>query len=180
MITLIVIGLLVVIGFYVMTTYNSLIGLRNKVDEAFSTMDVYLKKRFDQIPNLVATVKGYAKHEAETLEKVIKLRQGATTTDEKVEAEKQMSSALRQLLVTVEAYPDLKADTQFQELMSSIKEVELDIANARRYYNGSVRQYNDKIQMVPSNIVANLFNFTTRKMYEVDDAEERKNVKVEF
>jgi len=180
MITLVVIGLLVVIGFYVMTTYNGLIGLRNKVDEAFSTMDVYLKKRFDQIPNLVATVKGYAKHEAETLEKVIKLRQGAVTTDDKVEAEKQMSSALRQLLVTVEAYPDLKADTQFQELMQALKEVELDIANARRYYNGSVRQYNDKIQMVPSNIVANLFNFTTRKMYEVDDAEERKNVKVEF
>lgn len=180
MITLVVIGLLVVIGFYVMTTYNGLIGLRNKVDEAFSTMDVYLKKRFDQIPNLVATVKGYAKHEAETLEKVIKLRQGAITTDDKVEAEKQMSSALRQLLVTVEAYPDLKADTQFQELMQALKEVELDIANARRYYNGSVRLYNDKIQMVPSNIVANLFNFTTRKMYEVDDAEERKNVKVEF
>lgn len=180
MVTLAVIALLVVVGLYVVSTYNALIGLRNKVDEAFSTMDVFLKKRFDQIPNLVATVKGYAKHEAETLERVIKLRQGAVTTDDKVEAEKQMSSALRQLLVSVEAYPELKADAQFQELMHSIKDVEVDIANARRYYNGSVRQYNDKIQMVPSNFVANIFGFTARQMYEVDSAEERKNIKVEF
>lgn len=177
---IILIIILVAVGLYVLSTYNSFISLRNKVDEAFSTMDVYLKKRFDQIPNLVATVKGYAKHEAETLERVVALRQGATTPDEKVEAEKQMSSALRQLLVTVEAYPDLKANTQFQELMQQLNTVEMDIANARKYYNGSVRQYNDKVQMAPSNIVANLFGFTTRPMYEVDSAEERKNVKVEF
>lgn len=169
-----------VLAMYVLSVYNSLVSLRNKVDEAFSTMDVFLKKRYDQIPNLVATVKGYAKHEAETLEKVIAMRAGATTPDEKVEAEKQMSSAIRQLLVTVEAYPDLKANTQFQNLADQLKLVEQDIANARRYYNGSVRQYNDKCQMAPSNIIANMFGFQTRKMFEVDSAEERKNVKVEF
>lgn len=171
---------LVVLAFYVLTTYNGLVGLRNKVDEAFSTMDVYLKKRFDLIPNLVATVKGYSKHEAETLEKVIAMRAGAKTTDEKIEAEKEMSQAIRQLLVTVEAYPDLKANTSFLDLQSQLNSIEEDISNARRYYNGSVRQYNDKVQMAPSNLIANLFGFTTRKMFEVDSAEERKNVKVEF
>lgn len=177
---LIAIVILVVIGLYVLSTYNGLVGLRNKVDEAFSTMDVYLKKRFDQIPNLVATVKGYAKHEAETLEKVVAMRSGAKTTDEMVEAEKQVSAAIKQVMVTVEAYPDLKANTNFQELQRQLNVVEQDIANARKYYNGSVREYNNKVQMAPSNLVANLFGFTTRKMFEVDSAEERKNVKVEF
>lgn len=177
---IIAIVILVVIGLYVLSTYNGLVGLRNKVDEAFSTMDVYLKKRFDQIPNLVATVKGYAKHEAETLEKVVAMRSGAKTTDEMVEAEKQMSAAIKQVMVTVEAYPDLKANTNFQDLQRQLNAVEQDIANARKYYNGSVREYNNKVQMAPSNLVANLFGFTTRKMFEVDSAEERKNVKVEF
>lgn len=172
--------ILAVVALYALTTYNALVQLRNKVEEAFSTMDVYLKKRFDLIPNLVATVKGYSKHEAETLEKVIAMRSGAKTTDEKVEAEKQMSQAIRQLLVTVEAYPDLKANASFLDLQNKLNELEEDISNSRRYYNGSVRQYNDKVQMAPSNLVANLFGFTTRKMFEVDSAEERKNVKVEF
>lgn len=177
---IIAIVLIVVIAAYVLMTYNGLVGLRNKVDEAFSTMDVYLKKRFDQIPNLVATVKGYAKHEAETLEKVVKLRQGATTTDEKVEAEKQMSSAIRQLMVTVEAYPDLKANTNFQDLQRQLNVVEQDIANARKYYNGTVREYNNKVQMAPGNIIANMFGFGVRPMFEVESREERQNVKVEF
>lgn len=171
---------LVVVCLYVLSTYNSFVQLRNKVDEAFSTMDVYLKKRFDLIPNLVATVKGYAKHEAETLEKVVAMRSGAKTQDEMVEAEKQMTQAIRQVMVTVEAYPDLKANSNFQDLQRQLSAIEEDIANSRRYYNGSVRQYNDKVQMAPSNLVANIFGFTTRKMFEVDSAEERKNVKVEF
>lgn len=177
---LIALAVIAVLAFYVLSIYNQLVGLRNKVDEAFSTMDVFLKKRFDQIPNLVATVKGYAKHEAETLERVIAMRSGATTPEEKVEAEKQMSSAIRQLMVTVEAYPDLKASTNFQHLQEQLNLVEQDIANARRYYNGSVREYNDKVQMAPSNIIANFFSFKTRPMFEVDSPEERKNVKVEF
>lgn len=171
---------LIAVGFYVLTTYNSFVQLRNKVDEAFSTMDVYLKKRFDQIPNLVSIVKGYAKHEAETLEKVVAMRTGASTPDEMIEAEKQMTKAIRQVMVTVEAYPDLKANTNFQDLQRQLNVIEEDIANSRRYYNGSVRQYNDKVQMAPSNLVANLFGFTPRKMFEVDSTEERKNVKIEF
>lgn len=177
---IILLAVVVMIGMWVMSTYNAIVGLRNKVDEAFSTMDVYLKKRFDQIPNLVATVKGYAKHEAETLEKVVAMRSGAKTSDEIVEAEKQMTQAIRQLMVTVEAYPDLKANASFLNLQATLGAIEEDIANSRKYYNGSVRQYNDKIQMVPSNFVANIFGFTARKMYEVDSPEERKNVKVEF
>lgn len=172
--------ILVVLAFYALSTYNTLVQLRNKVEEAFSTMDVFLKQRFDIIPNLVATVKGYSKHEAETLEKVIAMRTGAHTTDEKIEAEKQVSHAIRQVIATAEAYPDLKANTSFIELQHKLGSLEEDIANARRYYNGSVRQYNDKVQMAPSNLVANIFGFTARKMFEVDSPEERKNVKVEF
>lgn len=178
--TLIILAILAVVVLYGFSTYNGLIGLRNKVDEAFSTMDVFLKQRFDLIPNLVATVKGYSKHEAETLEKVVAMRSGAQTTDEKVEAEKEVSKAIRQLLVTVEAYPDLKANTSFVELQHKLGTLEEDIANSRRYYNGSVREYNNKVEMAPSNLIANFFGFKTRKMYEVDSAEERKNVKVEF
>lgn len=177
--TLIII-ILIVVAIYAFSTYNGLVVLRNKVDEAFSTMDVYLKKRFDQIPNLVGIVKGYAKHEAETLEKIVAMRTGASTPDEKVEAEKQMSSAIRQLMVTVEAYPDLKANTNFKELQQQLNLIEEDIANARKYYNGSVREYNNKVQMAPSNLVANMFGFTARQMFEVDSTEERKNVKIEF
>lgn len=172
--------ILAVIALWVLSTYNGFVTLRNKVDEAFATMDVYLKKRFDQIPNLVSIVKGYAKHEAETLEKVVAMRSGAKTQDEMVEAEKQMTQAIRQLMVTVEAYPDLKANTNFMELQQQLNLIEQDIANARKYYNGSVREYNTKIQLAPANIVANLFGFTARKMFEVDSQEERKNVKIEF
>jgi len=180
MISLIVIAAIVVVALWAMMTYNSLVGLQNKVEEAFSTMDVYLKKRFDMIPNLVATVKGYAKHEAETLEKVIGLRTRATNRTEQIEAEKQMSSAIRDIMVTVEAYPDLKANQNFLDLQQQLKAIEEDIANSRRYYNGSVRQFNDKVMMVPSNIIANLCHFEKKPLYEVDSAEERKNVKVEF
>jgi len=180
MVLLVLIGIAVVVGLYLMATYNSLIGLRNKVEEAFSTMDVYLKKRFDLIPNLVATVKGYAKHEAETLEKVIAMRSGAANPGEQLEAEKQITSAIRNIMVTVERYPDLKANQNFLDLQSQLKTIEEDIANSRRYYNGSVRQYNDKVMMFPGNIVAGFFHFEKKPMYEVDDAEERKNVKVSF
>lgn len=177
---IITLAVIAVIAMWLMGTYNSLIGMRNKVDEAFSTMDVFLKKRFDLIPNLVATVKGYAKHESETLERVVAMRSGAKTTDEKVAAEKEMTQAIRQLMVTVEAYPELKANTSFLDLQQQLRAIEEDISNSRRYYNGSVREYNNKVQMVPSNIVASIFGFQTRQMFEVDSAEERKNVKVEF
>lgn len=171
---------LAVVALYALFTYNALVGLRNKVEEAFSTMDVFLKKRYDQLPNLVNIVKGYAKHESETLEKVIGMRTRANSTDEKVEAEKQISQAVHQINVVAEQYPDLKANQNFLKLQEQLNGIEEDISNARRYYNGSVREYNDKVMMAPSNIVANLFGFTRKPMFEVDNADERKNVKVEF
>ena len=152
---------------YIFTTYNSLVKLKNKVEEAFSTMDVYLKKRWDLIPNIVSTVKGYAKHEAETLENVIKARNS-------------ISKSIPNFSVLAEQYPDLKANQNFLDLSSQLKSVENDIANARKYYNAVVRQYNNKIEMFPSNIVANMFKYSKKTMFAVDDTNQRQNVKVEF
>ncbi|MDR1782382.1 MAG: LemA family protein [Bacilli bacterium] len=179
---IVVVLLLIIIGWFV-GTYNSLINLRNRVQEAFSTMDVYLKKRYDLIPNVVETVKGYAKHEKSTLENVIKARNSAmsaTSADEELAKQGELTQTLGKLFALAEQYPDLKANQNFLELQNQLETVEVDIANARKYYNGSVLQYNNKIQQVPSNIVASLFKFTVEKMYEVDSEEERKNVKVEF
>ena len=152
------------------------------VNEAFSTMDVYLKKRFDLIPNLVSTVKGYAKHEAETLEKVIAARNagGRTSIDEQVEDEAQISGALRQIFALSESYPELKANTNFQELQGQLSKIEEDIANARKYYNAVVKNFNTKCETIPSNIIAAICHFKKMPMFTVDDATERKNVKVEF
>lgn len=179
-------GLIVVlifIGVYVVSSYNVLVVLRNKVEEAFSTMDVYLVKRHDLIPNLVETVKGYAKHEKETLEKVIQARNqavNASTLEDKVEAEKAVSGVLGRLFALAESYPDLKANTNFQELMSQLKAVEEDIANARKYYNGATRQFNTSLEVFPRNIVAGFFKFTKKPLFEVQDESERQNVKVSF
>ena len=177
------IALLLIVGIYFVSSYNVLVVLRNKVEEAFSTMDVYLIKRHDLIPNLVETVKGYAKHEKETLEKVIQARNqavNATTLEDKVEAEKAVSGVLGRLFALAESYPDLKANTNFQELMTQLKAVEEDIANARKYYNGSTRQYNTSLEVFPRNIVANFFKFTKKPLFEVQDESERQNVKVSF
>ena len=177
---IITIIIIVVVALWVMSSYNSMVSLRNKVEEGFSTMDVYLKKRFDLIPNLVATVKGYAAHEAETLEKVIGMRSNATTMEQKVDAERQISDAVKSLMVQVEAYPDLKANQNFLNLQEQLNGIEEDIANARRYYNGCVRQFNTMLQQFPGNIVANLFHFQAASLYQVDESAERKNVKVDF
>lgn len=179
---IIVIVVLVLIVLWGFGTYNSLVGKRNSCDEAFSTMDVYLKKRFDLIPNLVSTVKGYAKHESETLEKVIAARNSGinASADEKIEQENQISGALRSIFALSENYPDLKANTNFVDLQKQLQKIEEDIANSRKYYNAVVKNYNTKCQMIPSNIIAAIGKFTTRKMFEVDSSEERKNVKVEF
>ena len=174
---------LILIGVYVVSSYNVLVVLRNKVEEAFSTMDVYLVKRHDLIPNLVETVKGYAKHEKETLEKVIQARNqavNASTLEDKVEAEKAVSGVLGRLFALAESYPDLKANTNFQELMSQLKAVEEDIANARKYYNGATRQFNTSLEVFPRNIVAGFFKFNKKPLFEVQDESERQNVKVSF
>lgn len=179
---IIVVVVLVLIVLWALGAYNGLVRLSIKVEEAFSTMDVYLKKRFDLIPNLVNTVKGYAKHEAETLEKVIAARNaGATSSPEQAAKEdNQISGALRQIFALSEAYPDLKANTNFMDLMDQLKKIEEDIANSRKFYNGVVKQYNTAIMVVPKNIIANMFHFEKKPMFIVDDASERKNVEVNF
>ena len=132
----VIVAIVLVILFYVLTTYNGLVGSKNIVDEAFSTMDVYLKKRWDLIPNLVETVKGYAKHESETLEKVVALRNGAynnMSVDEKMEVNKQLSSGISKLIAVAESYPDLKANQNFTDLSKELSKIEEDIANSRKY-----------------------------------------------
>lgn len=168
---------------WVIGTYNGLIKGRIVVDEAFATMDVYLKKRYDLIPNLVETVKGYASHEKETLEKVISLRTGsydAMTPEEKIQNGAQISKMIPQIMAVAEQYPDLKANQNFMDLSHNLNETEDDIANARKYYNGAVKQYNMKVQIFPGSLIAGLFHFETKKMFEVENAVERQNVQVKF
>lgn len=174
---------IVILIIYLIAAYNGLVQMRNMVEEAFSTMDVYLTKRFDLIPNLVETVKGYTKHESETLENVIKARSAvanANTVDEKLAAQGELTNTLGHLFALSESYPDLKANTNFIDLQAQLKAIEGEIANARKYYNGTVRQFNTKIEVFPTNIVAGLFHFTRKPLYEVDDATQRQNVKVQF
>ncbi|PKM73291.1 MAG: hypothetical protein CVU91_05015 [Firmicutes bacterium HGW-Firmicutes-16] len=178
----IAIGVIVIILLWVVSTYNGLVKLRNMVREAFSTMDVYMKKRYDLIPNLVETVKGYAAHEAGTLEKVIKARNAAasaTTIEGKIEGENALAGTLKSLFALAEAYPDLKANTNFMDLQRQLQTVEGDIANSRKYYNAVVRDYNIKIESFPSVIVASMFGFKHETMFEINSAE-RENVKVQF
>jgi LemA protein len=184
LITLIVVAAIVLLLLiWVVTTYNSFISVRNKLDEAFSTMDVYLKKRFDLIPNLVETVKGYAKHESSTLEKVTEARsmiQNADGVEDKLAAENMLSGTLRSLFAVSENYPDLKANVNFMSLQSELTNIEEEIANSRKYYNAITRKFNTKVESFPSNIIAGIFNFKRKPMFEVSDESQRENVKVEF
>ena len=178
----ILIGVIVVILIYVLATYNSFVKLKNRVKEAFSTMDVYLKKRWDLIPNIVEVVKGYAKHEKDTLKEIVEIRNSAydkMDDSTKVDTNNKVTQALSRIMALAEAYPDLKANENFKELQTELSKVEEDIANARKYYNGSIRLYNNKVQMIPSNIVAGLFGFKTEKMFEIQ-VEEKENVKIEM
>ena len=179
----IIVVIIVILVVDTIAMYNSFIKLRNNSEEAFSTMDVYMKKRFDLIPNLVETVKGYAAHEKETLEKVIAARnsiQSATTVEEKMARENVLQGTLKSLFAVAEAYPDLKANTNFLDLQDQLKSVEEDIANSRKYYNAVVKQFNTKCETFPSNIVASIFHFERKPMFEVNSAEERQNVEVKF
>ena len=179
----IIVVIIVILVVDTIAMYNSFIKLRNNCEVAFSTMDVYMKKRFDLIPNLVETVKGYAAHEKETLEKVIAARnsiQSATTVEEKMARENVLQGTLKSLFAVAEAYPDLKANTNFLDLQDQLKSVEEDIANSRKYYNAVVKQFNTKCETFPSNIVASIFHFERKPMFEVNSAEERQNVEVKF
>ena len=179
---IIILVFVVLIAMYVVSTYNGLVVSRNKVRDQFSQIDVQLKRRFDLIPNLVETVKGYAKHESETLEKVIQARSNysnAKTDAEKVEASKEMSRGVMSIMALAESYPDLKANTNFVDLQEQLKEVEDKIGYARQFYNDSVLMYNNKIEMFPSNLVALIFKFNKEAFFETDE-KERENVQVKF
>lgn len=175
----IILAVVLVLLIWGVSIYNSLIRLKNQVEEAFSTMDVYLKQRYDLIPNLVETVKGYSEHEAETLKNVISARNSAITLQDKIHAEGEIAGALKSIFALSESYPDLKANQNFIDLQNSLKSVETDIANARKYYNGVVKTYNTKTELFPSSIVASICRFERKPLFEVEAAE-RENVKVEF
>lgn len=178
----ILIGLAIVLLVYFFLTYNKLIELKNNVEEAFSTMDVYLKQRWDLIPNLVETVKGYAKYEKETLNEIIELRNSTydnMTTSDKLVTNTKVAEDISKIMLLAENYPELKASQNFIDLSKQLTKVEEDIANARRYYNGTIRIMNNKVQMFPSNIVAKILGFKELKMFEAT-SEEKKNIKVKL
>jgi len=182
---IIIVVVVVVLIIATIGMYNTLIKMRNAAEEAFSTMDVYMKKRFDLIPNLVETVKGYAAHEKDTLERVIKARDFARSAqsggaDDWAFREAELTGALKSLFAVAEGYPQLRANENFLDLQRQLKGVEEDIANARKYYNGTVRMYNTKTETFPSVIVASMFRFARKPLYEVTEAAERENVKVSF
>lgn len=173
---------IVVIALFVISTYNGLVSTRNKVRDQFSQIDVQLKKRFDLIPNLVETVKGYAKHESETFEKVIQARNGymnASSEDEKLKASKELTAGITKIVALAENYPELKANTNFVDLQNQLKDIEEKISYARQFYNDSVLTYNNKIEMFPSNIVASMFGFKKEAFFEAD-SREKENVQVKF
>lgn len=178
----IIIAIVILLIIYICAIYNSLVNLNNKVKEAFSTMDVYLKKRWDLVPNIVETVKGYAKHEKDTLEKIVELRNSSynkMSDDEKIKKNQELSSGISKIMALAEAYPDLKASENFNELSNQLSKIEDDIANSRKYYNGVVRMYNNKVEMFPSNIFAGLFGYKSKSMFEASE-NERENVKIQL
>jgi LemA protein len=183
LIALIIIGVLVVVlVVYLISAYNGLVKLRNRIENAWAQIDVQLKRRYDLIPNLVETVKGYATHEQETLENVIQARNmaaGAEGPHQQAEAENMLSGALKSLFAVSEAYPDLKANQNFLELQEELTATEGRIAYARQFYNDTVYKYNTKIQTFPTVVIAGMFRFSEREYFEADD-ESRGPVKVDF
>ncbi|MBE0538322.1 MAG: LemA family protein [Ignavibacterium sp.] len=180
---LIFIAIIVIVVLFFVSIYNSLIGLRNRVKNAWSQIDVQLKRRHDLIPNLLETVKGYMKHEREIMENITKYRSqamDANTVGDKAAAEGMLSGALGQLRVQVENYPDLKANQNFLALQEELTSTENKISFARQAYNDQVLFYNNKIQMFPSNIVAGMFSFKAEEFFEIEDQTEKAVPKVSF
>lgn len=178
----VVILVIIILVAWIIKTYNNLVQLRNKVKDQWSQVDVQLKKRFDLIPNIVETVKGYAKHEKDTLKAVIEARNvalGAKTPGDEMNADNQLSGALNKLLALSEAYPELKADSNFKNLQENLKDVEDKISFARQFYNDTVLTYNNKVEMVPSNIVASIFKFKKATFFETSE-EDKKTPEVKF
>lgn len=184
--TFIILIVVVVLVFICISLYNNLVKLRNNRENAFANIDVQLKQRFDLIPQLVATVKGYAAHEKELLEKITQARSAAmsaTTINDKIQADQQLSNALAGLKVSVEAYPDLKANQNFLQLQGELADIENKLAATRRFFNSATREYNNAVQTFPGNIFAGMFGFHKEPMYEIQ-ASERQTLetapKIEF
>lgn len=182
----IVLGLLVLALLWIILLYNGLVTMKNRVKEGWSDIDVQLKRRHDLIPNLLESVKGYMKHERELLEKITQYRSKAVSAQESgnqtelANAENALGGMLGQLQIAVEAYPDLKANTNVNQLMDELSDTENKIQAARRFYNGQVRDFNTKIEQFPANIIANSLRFTAFDFFELDDESERENIKVSF
>lgn len=180
---IVVVVVIVLLALWLIGTYNAFVRLRNKTEEAFSAMDVSLKKRYDLLPNLVETVKGYAKHERETLEAVISARDRAArshSAEETIKNDNVLDTTLKHLFALTESYPDLKADQDFLALQNQLSRIEEEIAGSRRYYNGVINKYNTRIEMFPGNLLAGMFGFQRKPLYEVQEIYERDNVKVTF
>ena len=183
MIGLIIVGVIVlIIIIYFIATYNSLVGMKNRVKDEWSQIDVELKRRADLIPNLIETVKGYAKHEKTTFDSVVEARNkmnNSSSKEEEIEANNMITDALNKLFALSEAYPELKANENFNSLQADMRDTEDKIALSRRMYNDTVLTYNNKIEMFPSNIIAGMFNFKRETFFEAAAAE-RENVQVKF
>ncbi|TAK05346.1 LemA family protein [Patescibacteria group bacterium] len=179
----ILLGLAVALAAWFVLTYNNLITRRNRVDEAWSDIDVQLKRRYDLIPNVMETVRGYAKHESSVFENVTKARNmamGAQTLEEHAKAENMLTGALKSLFAVAEAYPELKASTNFLQLQNELRDAEDKIQAARRFYNGNVRDYNTALQVFPTNLIAGMFGFTKREFFELNNEAERAAPQVKF
>lgn len=172
----------VILVLFVIVVYNRLITLRNYVKEAFSTMDVYLKKRWDLVPNLIEIVNAYAKHEKNVLEDVAKLRSvnySDMSENDKIDTNKKLGESLSKIIAIVENYPDLKANEHYSKLMDELASIETDIANSRKYYNGCVRILNNTVEIFPTSLIAGMFGIKSAQMFEITDGE-RENIKAEL
>jgi len=184
--TIIIIAIVAILALWLVALYNGLVKMNNRTKEAWSDIDVQLKRRHDLIPNLVSSVKGYMKHEKELLENVTKARSNAMAAQEGgsaaelATAEAALGGMLSKLQIAVEAYPDLKANNNVSQLMDELSDTENKIQASRRFYNGMVRDFNTKMESFPNNVFAGMLNFTKYEFFEVEDAKERENVKVEL
>ncbi len=172
----------IILVIYIIVVYNKLTNLNTMVNEAFSTMDIYLKKRWDLVPNLVNVVKGYATHEKGVFERITELRTNSyqnMATIKKLNVNEQLAEDISKMMLVAESYPELKANENFLQLNNELSKIEDEIANSRKYYNGTVRIYNNKVLMFPSSIIASIFRFKKAQMFQAD-SEEKNSVKVEL
>ena len=179
----IILAVVILLILFIVGIYNSLVTLRQRVENAWSQIDVQLQRRFDLIPNLIECVKGYMAHENEVLTKIADLRSSwanATTVNEKAKLDTELSETLKTIMAVSENYPDLKANQNFAQLQEELTNTENKIAYSRQFYNDSVTRYNTKLELFPSNIIASMFHFEDKPLFEADNEDARKNVKVDF